>query len=291
MTAPHPRAWPALALVFNALVWGLSWIAFKALHHHGLHPLWATALVYAGALAALLLWRPGGAAALLRHPRLLLLAAAAGTTNVSFNWSVAIGDVVRVVLLFYLMPLWSVGLAWWLLGERPTRAALVRLGLALAGVVLVLYRPPAGSMQAVGLADGLAVLGGLGFALTNVLLRRWRDTPEQARAVAMFFGGVSVSTAVALFVGASSGTLAPVAQWWPWVVALCLAFLAGNMALQYGAARLPAQATALIMLSEVVFASVSAVMLGAASPHAATWLGGALIMLAAVLAVPRGQSR
>ena len=45
---------------------------------------------------------------------------------------------VRVILLFYLMPAWAVLLAWRILGERPTPSALLRLALAFAGVVLVL---------------------------------------------------------------------------------------------------------------------------------------------------------
>ena len=56
-----------------------------------------------------------------------------------------VGDVVRVVLLFYLMPAWSVLLAWRVLGERPTRMAVVRLVMAFAGVVLVLV--PAGCVH------------------------------------------------------------------------------------------------------------------------------------------------
>ena len=284
------NAAPALALLFNALVWGLSWVAFKALNGVGLHPLWTTAMVYGGGLLILLLWRPQGLRDLVRHPHLLLLALAAGMTNVSFNWSVTIGDVVRVVLLFYLMPLWSVGLAWWLLGERPTAAAAVRLCLALAGVVLVLYRPGAVGATPTGLADALALLGGFCFALTNALLRRWRDTPQTARATAMFLGGVGTSSALALLISASAMPQAPLGSWLPWVLALTAAFLCGNLALQYGAARLPAQTTSLIMLSEVVFASVSAVLLGAAHPGAATWAGGALIMTAAFLAVIRQRA-
>ena len=62
---------------------------------------------------------------------------------------------------------------------------------------------------------------------------------------------------------------------------LALAFLLGNVALQYGASRLPAQATALIMLSEVVFASVSSVAMGAASFSTRTGVGALLILLAA----------
>jgi EamA domain-containing membrane protein RarD len=61
-----------------------------------------------------------------------VLVLASGTTNACFNWGVTIGDVVRVVLLFYLMPLWAVLLARLLLGERMTSAALRRVRVALA---------------------------------------------------------------------------------------------------------------------------------------------------------------
>jgi len=47
--------------------------------------------------------------------------------------------------------------------------------------------------------------------------------------------------------------------------------------------------TALIMLSEVLIASVSAIVLGAEQPTPAVWAGGALIVLAAALAVRPGR--
>ena len=62
---------------------------------------------------------------------------------------------------------------------------------------------------------------------------------------------------------------------------LSLGFLAGNVSLQFGASRLPAQTTALVMLCEVLFASVSAVLLGAAELSANVWAGGALVVAAA----------
>ena len=123
----------AWALVLNALVWGLSWWPFRELQQAGLHPLWATALIYGVTLAGLTLARPRLWGLLLRHPMLLALVLASGLTNVGFNWAVATGDVVRVVLLFYLMPAWSVLAAWALLGERPGLASLGRQGIALTG--------------------------------------------------------------------------------------------------------------------------------------------------------------
>ena len=280
----HTGALPSLALVYNALVWGLSWIAFKALHAQGLHPLWSTAIVYAGALVGLLVWRPGSVRGLIAHPHLLALAAASGLTNVGFNWAVTLGDVVRVTLLFYLMPLWSIGLAWWLLRERPTGAALGRLALAFTGLVLVLQRPGMAWPWPSGAADWLALMGGFCFALTNALLRRWRDTPQEARVLAMFGGGTLMALAAAslgLAQGLVSAPPAPSIGWLALGLVLGVCFLSGNLALQYGAARLAAHTTALVMLSEVVFASGSSVALGAAQLTGQTLLGGALILLAA----------
>jgi drug/metabolite transporter (DMT)-like permease len=66
---------------------------------------------------------PRSWAGLLAHPALWLLALSSGLTNVAFNTASSTGDVVRVILLFYLMPAWAVLLAWKFLGERPTPRA------------------------------------------------------------------------------------------------------------------------------------------------------------------------
>ncbi|MDQ2735707.1 MAG: DMT family transporter, partial [Pseudomonadota bacterium] len=118
------------ALVVNALVWGTSWWPFRKLHEAGLHPLWATALIFTLASLVIVAARPRALGQVLKTPALWLVVVAAGTTNAAFNWAVVIGDVVRVVLLFYLMPLWTVLLARAILGERLTLAAALRIGLA-----------------------------------------------------------------------------------------------------------------------------------------------------------------
>jgi drug/metabolite transporter (DMT)-like permease len=288
---------PALALTFNALVWGTSWWPFRQLQSQGLHPLWATVIVYAIAVAVIALLRPRAFAQLLRTPALWVLMLASGTTNAAFNWGVVIGDVVRVVLLFYLMPLWAVLLARWLLNEALTRAAGWRVALALAGAALVLWPDGARGWDALplprALPDWLGLIGGFSFALNNVMLRREAHRPEEARALAMFVGGVAVAGGVAAAL-AASGHVAwppPVAASWAVLATLLAAlFLASNMALQFGAARLPANVTAVVMLGEVVFASLSAVMLGAGRLTASLWLGGGLIVAAAVLAAARPRS-
>ncbi|MDB5751792.1 MAG: putative transporter [Ramlibacter sp.] len=278
------RAAPVLALVLNALVWGLSWWPFRQLQDQGLHPLWSTCLIYLVSLACLLALRPRAAAGCKERPLLWLLALAAGLTNVCFNWAVTIGDVVRVVLLFYLMPAWSVLLAWLLLGEKPTAGAFARLLLALAGVALVLWTPGAGWPWPRTLADGLALAGGFCFALTNVLLLRLNQAPAESRALAMFGGGAVLAGTVAA-IGTVQGALPAVPALAPatllLALLLALGFLAGNLALQYGAARLMAHTTALVLLSEVVVAALSSVALGASRLAPGVLAGGLLVLAAA----------
>ena len=283
---------PALALVLNALVWGVSWWPFRELQGHGLHPLWATVIIFVLSLLCLLLVRPGAWRGLLQHPMLWLLMLASGLTNVGFNWAVTVGDVVRVVLLFYLMPAWVVLLAWPLLGERPTAGSLLRLALALLGLVIVLKTPASDWPVPSSLADWLSLMGGFGFALTNILLRRLKQTPSESRVLAMFAGGALLASAAAIG-GMGLGLVAappvPEMRWMVLAVLLSLAFLAGNLALQYGASRLRANTTSLVLLSEVVFASVSAVLLGAGELTTRTLVGGGLIVLAALLAAGSSQ--
>ena len=282
----NPASLPVLALVFNALIWGVSWWPLRQLQAHGLHPLWTTALVYFVVVICIMLARPGVWRSLAAHPQLWLLAVASGMTNVGFNWAVTVGDVVRVVLLFYLMPAWSVLVAWALLGEKPTAASLLRLLLAMTGVLVVLKSPDSPWPVPQGWADWLAIMGGFSFAVTNAVLRKYRHTPGESRMMAMF-GGSGLMAALAALLGMSQSlvpapALAMAAI--PLVLGLSLAFMASNAALQYGAGRLTAATTAIVMLTEILFASVSSAAAGAAELSSRTLLGGSLIVLAAVLA-------
>ena len=302
MTAPHLRrgaAAPALALLVNAFVWGVSWWPFRQLAERGLHPLWATVVIYVVSAAAITAWRPGALRQVASEPALWLIFLASGTTNATFNWAVSIGDVVRVVLLFYLMPLWALLLARVILHEPLTRAAGVRVALALAGAALVLWHgEPEGAGGAspgtggLHLPEGLALLGGFAFALNNVMLKRQAARPEEGRALAMFLGGAAVAgvTATALSVHGAAGVAWPsgASAWALPTVGLALAFMASNLCLQYGAARLSAAATAVIMPCEVLSAALTAAWWGGATLHASVVAGGALILLATLLSVLEG---
>jgi drug/metabolite transporter (DMT)-like permease len=294
------RSWslPYLALILNAMVWGLSWWPLRELQAEGLHPLWSSSVTYL--LGGVLLWCvvPKVLCEFLQYKPLWLLALAAGFTMVGFNWGVSIGEVIRVVLLFYLMPIWSVLLARWVLNESISLKAILRIGLALVGAVLVLS--PEGELDfpwPSNLAEWLGLMGGAAFALNNVLLRHQSQQTAQVRLFAMFVGGmvvpVLVATFLALFLGEGNHFVG-----WPVVpggdsllllLGFTLILLAANYGLQYGASRLPANVTSVVMLSEVVFATLSAILLNDEVLTLQVGLGGMLILLAAVLSALDGS--
>jgi drug/metabolite transporter (DMT)-like permease len=282
--------WAVLGLLVNATVWGLSWIGFKSLNAQGLHPLWMTAVISGLACVVTLIAKPSACMQVMRSPALRLVLVAAGLTNICFNTAVTLGDVLRVTLLFYLMPVWAAMLAHYFLGERVNRLQALRLSVGLLGAMLVLWQPSMGFPLPSNLADWLGIAGGFFFALNNVSLRKAQAASDNARALAMFMGGFVCSTGLAIVLASQS--VMP----WPSVLSSVGAsnaalelllwsvlFLVANYGVQYGAARLPANLTALIMLSEIFIAGVSSAMLGASTIRWQELLGGLLILISPFL--------
>jgi drug/metabolite transporter (DMT)-like permease len=285
------RARPVVILLINALIWGLSWWPLKALQEHGWHPLWSTTLVFLLGAVAIALYKPAAMADAWRSPLLWVVAVVSGLTNGAFNWGIAVGDVVRVILLFYLMPIWAALFARLLLKEKITALVVLRIALALTGAAIVLKPESGGIPLPAHAGDWLGLFGGMAFALTNVMLRRAADCRTDSRALAMFAGSAVIPGVVALIAGA--GTVPLPSNYGPQVIVLIIALggamLIANLALQYAAARLPVNTTSVVMLTEVVFAALSSVVLIGAVITPTMMVGGVLIVLSSVLSAMRGR--
>jgi drug/metabolite transporter (DMT)-like permease len=288
----RPTGLPILAISLNAMLWGLSWWPLHLLRDRGVHGLWTTFLSYTLAVALVLAWRPATLQQLAHDKRLWLLMATSGLTNASFNWAISIGDVVRVVLLLYLMPVWSVLLTWIISGERPRLFTLLRVTLALSGVVLVLQPPDSPWNQLTlplprSLPDGLALVSGFVFACSNVLLNRLGPLPATSKILAMFSGCMLLSGLLAVSMwqtGVGGVSALPPMGGWVMIVALVsLQLMLCNIFLQYGAPRMSANTLALLMSLEVLFATVSAAALSAGSLGGRVLVGGMLVVGAALL--------
>src|SRR5512138_1298185 len=139
---PLQRALPVASLVYAATLWGLVWYPYRLLDQAGVGGITSAFFSYATPLV-LMGWLHGRALHQARGhwPWLAVLALAAGWTNLAYVLAVLEGEVVRVLLLFYLSPLWTVLFARVLLGERLNRAGVAVMALAAGGALVMLWQP------------------------------------------------------------------------------------------------------------------------------------------------------
>ncbi len=283
---------PALALTFNALLWGLSWLPVHMLRDRGVHALWGTFLSYSIAVTGAVLLRPDALAYLWHKRKLWWLVLFSGLINASFNWAVSIGDVLRVVLLLYLMPLWSMLISWVILHNRPSVFDFMRACIAILGIFLVLQPEHVGWREfsfplPSSLSDWLALLSGFALACTSIFLNRATDSPAMPKVLAMFLGCMLLSGIfTVLFRGLGLANV-PALDWgWLQVLLIIVVQITlSNLSLQYGAANMPSNTVALLLTLEVFFAAISSAFMGESILNARVLLGGSLIVLASILAV------
>lgn len=280
---------PLAALLFGAAFWGVSWFPLRLLEAQGLAGLWSTVIIYGTALAIGLaaLWinrdrlRPDG--------WLLLLLLAGGWCNVAFILAVLEGNVVRVLLLFYLSPLWTVVLGRLLLHETLSPAARLTMGVAMVGALVMLWDGATGVPLPRTTADWLALTSGFAFALNNVTIRRLQHVSVWGKTVTAWAGVVIVAGVWIVMEGLPFPPVgAPVIGA---AVALgALGMAAMTLAVVYGMTHMPAHRAAVVVLFELVVGAASAQWLTDEIVKPQEWAGGALILLAGWFAA-RAQMR
>ncbi len=279
------------ALLTGALIWGLVWYPYRYLREAGLAAAWATVFTYGFACLLLSakfheqLWVER------RWRMLLAVAIAAGCANVGFLIAVIYGQVARVVLLFYIAPVWTVPFAWWLLRETPSRVTLGATVVALAGAAVMLWNPALGLPWPRDWAEWLGLASGVTFALANVLIRQSGEMHIGVRSFYICAACVLIGFAAAL---ALDQPLTMPAELGLVVTLTCLTgtvMLLCNWVVQYGLARTPANLAIVIYLSELVFAALSGWLLAGETLGGKELAGGALIMAASLLSAWLARDR
>lgn len=270
-----------LGLLTGATVWGVIWYPFRLLDAAGVNGLASTLAVYGIALllGLIVFGRSLGA---VRNPWMLVgLGLTAGWTNLAYVLAVIDGQVVRVLLLFYLAPLWTVVFAHYLLGERFTRATAGVMALAFAGAMVMLWHPDYGFPWPQNGAEWLAISSGAAFAMTNVLSRRDSDSSNITKAFAVWMGVLAVAIAVALI---RTPDWQPMlhGDWvvWGWMLLMGVLIFVATVVMQYGLTHTPANRAIVILLSELIVVAVSSYYLANEVLGVREWIGGAMILAA-----------
>ena len=281
-TKPIPALFPVFSLLLSATLWGVIWYPLRLLEAAGLSGLWTTLASYGAALllgSLAVIARRGE----LRHQplALLILAVSAGWCNVAFILAVLEGTVVRVLLLFYLSPIWAVLLAWLFLGERLSRQATGVFALAIIGALVMLWDPVIGLPWPSAPGDWLAVSSGFAFALSNVMTRQLQQVSVQIKTFTSWTGVMVIAMTMLLL----SGTVAlPEVNLSVWLAAAALGWfgiIIMTLAVQYGVTHMPVHRSAVILLFELIAGALSSSLLTDEVVRPLEWLGGALIIAAA----------
>ncbi len=270
------------SLLTGALIWGLIWYPYRMLRDAGIDGVAASTATYAVALVLGLLVFRRSLSRLTPSWTLLWLALASAGCNLGYVLATLNGEVMRVLLLFYLAPLWTVLLARLLLGERLNVAGACVITLSLAGAATMLWQPAVGWPVPQDAADWFGLCAGFSFALFNVLSRYAKGISIENKSIVSFAGVLAVGAALILAGGAPL-PLASAAPVWLLLVLIGVVLLFVNFVVQYGLARVAANRAIVIMLSEVGFAALSSWLLAGELLGLREWIGGALIVAATVL--------
>ncbi len=283
---PNPSpALPVISLLLGATSWGILWYPFRIMERAGLSAPVATLLSYAvallvGSLFFFRAWREFKA----QTKWLAGIALAAGITNISYLVSIMQAEVIRIVLLFYLAPLWTIPLARLILHERMTGASYAVMVLAMTGAGVMLWRPELGFPAPRNGHEWLGLCAGVAFALSNVLTKGAKDTSAEAKSLAVSFGVMLLALPVALLLDPAVATWPTRAS--PHVLLLAvigIVLATTSVTLQYGLSRLAANRAAVILLFELVVAAIASHYLAGEVTRLQDWIGGAMIITAGML--------
>ncbi|MFL0809307.1 MAG: DMT family transporter [Agarilytica sp.] len=280
----HQREFlPILVLALACIFWGTSWYPLRLLNGLGFNGLFI--ILFAHVLLALTFLPAVRRSDVSKRngPYLVGIAIAGGLAIFSFTYALIYGDVVRVMVLFYLLPVWGVLGGRIFLQERIDRFRWLGVGLALIGAFLILggakiFEAPPSWM------DALALLSGMGFAANNLLFRGVGHLSLPTKLFSMF-AGCAFITGVLFMLGASGSAL-PVSSLsnWAWLLLYTFTWLLlANLGSQWAVERMEAGRSSIIIIVELLAAIFSAMLIDDKRLSGIEWLGCVLVVSAALL--------
>lgn len=276
-----------LACLYAGAVWGLFWIPLRALEDAGLHGLWITVVYFLVPTIGLLpvtLWR-------WRHVRaggiqLQLTALISGGALLLYTTSIVYTDVVRAILLFYLMPVWATILARIYLGDKITRTRIIAMVLAIFGM-LTIFGLGAQFPMPQNIGDWLGLAAGFVWAIAMVRIRQAEDHSAIELTVGFFQWSLVFSALAAVLLAPGYiPSVAEVSSALPQLlVFMLLLVLPGTYASLWGPKFLSPGVVGLLFMTEIVVGAVSVAFL-AGEPFGLREVTGIILIAGASLLEP-----
>jgi drug/metabolite transporter (DMT)-like permease len=273
----------ALLIIFLASsFWGVLWVPMRHIEAMGLSGLWVVVLFhFLPALAMLPLIVRTAPSSRRDWGRAAVAGALMGAGFALYALGLVVASVTKTVILFYMTPIWSTVIAYFVLRERAGWGRWLAIAAALVGCALVtgvnrdeLRFDP---------ADLLGLLSGLFWALGSVMIRRYDGLNFVHVSFLQYLTGGIMALLAALYLGD------PLPQLNAFLQAIPPAFLASVVVflpsvllifriMQYVSPGL----VGILMLSEALVAAVSAAFWLGETLSSMQWIGVGAILTTGV---------
>ena len=273
----------ALLIIFLASsFWGVLWVPMRHIEAMGLSGLWVVVLFhFLPALAMLPLIVRTAPSSRRDWGRAAVAGALMGAGFALYALGLVVASVTKTVILFYMTPIWSTVIAYFVLRERAGWGRWLAIAAALVGCALVtgvsrdeLRFDP---------ADLLGLLSGLFWALGSVMIRRYDGLNFVTVSFLQYLSGGIMALLAALYLGD------PIPQLNAFLQAIPPAFLASVVVflpsvllifriMQYVSPGL----VGILMLSEALVAAVSAAFWLGETLSSTQWIGVSAILTTGV---------
>ncbi|HEA68608.1 MAG TPA: DMT family transporter [Desulfobacterales bacterium] len=278
-----------LASIYAGLVFGIYWIPLRALGDAGFSGAWSPLMLNAFPLTfvcpvLIYRWKTFVPGRLRFHIGGLL----AGLAFVLYANSFMYTEVIRSILLFYLMPIWGFLLARFVAGEVITPVRWLSMALGLGGL-LIIFGVDVGLPLPRNIGDWMALGSGLVWAVASLMMLT--DNEDAINYGLAFFLWGTLGAALMAYIASIHG-LAPTPNWsmvapiLPWLIPLAiLVVIPAGFAAVYGPTQLNPGVAGLLFMTEISVAAVTAALF-ADEPFGIRELLGIILISLAGLAEP-----
>ena len=269
-------------LLYGTVFWGLVWYPYRLLELNQIYPISASSLTFmvASILALVFIFPKRHDDILLNLKSLVIFALVGCVTNISYVIAVVNGNVVRSMLLFFMSPLWTIFLSYFLIPNDTfqKKDAYIAL-LSIVGGFVILFDPNSFLMN-VGFSDFFALLAGIFFACTNVLARKFSEIHYQSKSFAIWVG-VAVGGALLILITNDLNVINLInPKSLILILIIGLLLFCSTLIIQYGLPKINPVKASPIFTFEIVVAALSSYWLANEILGVKDLVGGVFIILA-----------
>lgn len=274
------------AALYAGLVYGLYWIPLRALEQAGLIdvlPALVFNLVPMVLILPLIVWRWPRIRRAPLHFHIAGLVV--GLSLVGYTNAFIFTDVVRVLILFYLTPIWGFFLARLFLGELITPIRWLSICLGIGGM-LTIFGIEAGIPLPSNVGDWIALAAGILWAVASLMMLMGDESPIDYALWFFLFNGLAAILVSVLFFTQSDAAMPAVGVFvsvLPWMIPLALVMIIpAGFAVIYGPTQLNPGIVGIIFMVEIGVGAVTASILTDEPFGLREMIGVSMITLAAL---------